>query len=96
MDWKDSRNEKPSEGGYGIVYAVKRNVQLDLFTDTNKSDSEKDSAIAKYGVYGLAYWDTKKQHFVIFSSSGDSRFEEKNGLETIKNAMYKKIDVLWK
>ena len=96
MDWKDSRNEKPSEGGYGIVYAVKRNVQLDLFADTNKSNSEKDNAIVKYGVYGLAYWDAKKQHFVIFSSSGDSRFEEKNGLETIKNAMYKKIDVLWK
>ena len=92
MEWKDSRKEKPLEGGYGVLYAIKRNVQLDLFGDSKSDDDPILSAVTKLKQYVFAFYNKRKGVFEVCSRTANT--DDKIVVETVTNAMYKKVDTL--
>lgn len=88
MEWKDSRKEKPLECGYGVLHAIKRNVQLDLFGD-QKSDGDLIlSAVTKLKQYAFAFYNKRKGVFEVCLRTANT--DGKIVAETAANAMYKK------
>ena len=93
MEWKDSRKEKPSEGGYGVLYAIKRNVQLDLFSDSgNEKKSRYSCAVTKIKQYAFAFYNKEKCVFEVCSRTANTESSDNVVVETVTNAMYKKVD----
>lgn len=95
MEWKDSRKEKPADGGYGVLYAIKRNVQLDLFSDSQVGESSRreTEASVKVRPYAFAFYNPKNGMFEIFTRCTESG-KPMERVDYVKNAMYAKIDVL--
>lgn len=93
MEWKDSRKEKPSEGGYGVLYAIKKNVQLDLFGDSDSGNKNRYSeAVAKIRQYAFAFYNNEKCVFEVCSRTANTNSSDNVVVETVTNAMYKKVD----